>query len=209
MNLTDKSSYIGFSRISASSKLLKITHKLIIDFLENTVPQEELSEINTFLRNGVNKVISDTLSAVRVSPSGSAVIDFIIDVFCHDNNGIVSEDYEDYRDSKKISVFEKLFFRYKNEFFFRAEEVANYISVKFKTDITHSHVIKELSKANLLSYNKEGTSHHLPDKLRKKYNNNKRYSTLNIEVLKDLIIDQQLDFLDYCTSPIKELTPYN
>jgi DNA mismatch repair ATPase MutS len=137
------------------------------------------------------------------------VIDFIIDVFCRDNNKIVAEDYEDYRDSKKISVFEKLFFRYKNEFFFRAEEVANYISMKFKKDVTPSYVIKELSKANLLSYNKEGTSHHLPNKIRKKYDNDKRYSTLNIEVLKDLIIDQRLDFMDYYTSPIKELTPYN
>jgi hypothetical protein len=55
-------------------------------------------------------VISDTLAAVKVTPSGSLVINFIIDVFCRDNNEIVVEDYEDYRDSKKISVFEKLFF---------------------------------------------------------------------------------------------------
>lgn len=205
----DKSAYIGFSRISASSKILKITHQLIIAFLENRVPKNALDEINKFLRDGVNKVISDTLAAVKVTPSGSPVIDFIIDVFCRDNNEIVAEDYEDYRDSKKISVFEKLFFRYKNEFFFRAEEVANYISMKFKKDVTPSYVIKELSKANLLSYNKEGTSHHLPNKIRKKYDNDKRYSTLNIEVLKDLIIDQRLDFMDYYTSPIKELTPYN
>jgi hypothetical protein len=81
--------------------------------------------------------------------------------------------------------------------------------MKFKKDVTPSYVIKELSKANLLSYNKEGTSHHLPNKIRKKYDNDKRYSTLNIEVLKDLIIDQRLDFMDYYTSPIKELTPYN
>ena len=188
---------------------LKITGNIVIRFLqENNIPEKNLKTLISVFKQSIEGTISDTLAYVKTSPSGSPVIDFIIDVFAYDNNEIIAEDYEEYMSSKKISVFEKLFFRYKQKFLFRANEVADYISAKSSTDISSSDLIKELSKANLLAYNKEGYYPHLPKKIRETYGDQKRYSRLNLEILSGLVEEQYSEFTDYLNSPIKDLQPF-
>lgn len=103
--------------------------------------------------------------------------------------------------------FNKLFFRYKSKFFFRADDVASYISSHCKIDISPTQLINELVKADLLPYSKEGKRPHLPNKLRNDTGDNRRYSRLNLEVLMDLVSERYIDCADCFNSPIKELNP--
>ena len=202
------SKYVGFSRIAYSNKLLKIMSNIVMMFLcNNNVPKKNLEILNKIFNNSIDGAIQDTLEAVKASSSGSSVIDFIIDIFAYDINEVIAKDYYEYIKSKKISVQEKLFFRYKKMYIFRLDEVAAYISHKTGNDISSSELLNELSKANLLKYNKEGYQPHLPQKLREESENNKRYSRLNLEVLSGLVEGIYCKISDACNSPIPELRP--
>lgn len=195
----DSENYIGFARISNSHLLMKIAQHLLIAFLRSQSIGASYNELNAYLDAAIKTAIKDTLNSVKVEDSYSPITDAVIGIFRRDNDNIVAEDYDEYRKDDSM-----MFFRYKGEYFFKAEGLAAHLCKKLGKKYSSKQILSELDE--FLTFNNEGVTRHLPHQLRKKKpENNQRFSALSKEALIDYIVSTSSSYFDYSGSPIKKL----
>ena len=193
----EKKSYIGFARISNSVTAMKTAQYLLVKFLSACASDNICREIDGFFERGIKASALDTLDSVKNKEPDSEIEEIVTEIFRSDKDDIVAKNYDEYRDDKTA-----LFFRYKDGYYFRAENLSRYIYEVFGKTYSTKAILNGLDP--LLVFNNEGRSHHLPRPLRK-HEKNKRFSALSVSALTDRILQKSSSYWDYCSSPIKEL----
>jgi hypothetical protein len=182
------------------------------------IEEKDIKKINTLLRAGIEKTIYDTLAKVRKALAQSDILEAMLQIFCFDRDNIVAKSYEQYLKSQGYThgcdyedgdenegLARKIFFRHKDKFYYRGNELADYMSGILHRNVTRNEIAKDLGGANLLSYSGAELSRRLPNKLENKVGDHQRYYCLNANALRDFVEGHYPDFLSRVNSPIKEL----
>jgi len=194
--------YVGYQRIMASNKLLKIACYVLMHFLCSEKAFEDNNELNRIakiLDNGITTAIADTLESVRTDPAESKILSVILDIIHRDPDDIMAKSYEKYCKSDH-----KLLFRYRDDYYyFRGETLAQYVESKCGEPVALKTLSAELFKANLLvPYGGELSSHLPSDLLDKKSKHKKRYYRMSIPALEDLLEKSYPSYFEKMTSPL-------
>lgn len=193
--------HVGYQRIMASNKLLKITSHVLMDFfctIKAFKNNDELNRISKILGNGITTAIEDTLESVRTAPVESKILSVILDIIHHDPDDIMAKSYKHYMDSDH-----KLMFRYHNDYYyFRGEILAQYIESKCGEPMTTKKLSGELMKANLLVPHGGELSSPLPLELRPKKKSKKRYYRMSISALEDMLNKAYPGYFEQLSSPL-------
>jgi hypothetical protein len=186
----------------ASYNLLKVVKHLVLSFWK----EKGLAQTDAFQRvyqnfdRGIDYGISHTLESIKRPSDFSQIALIIATIFESDPNKAVAKNEE-----KFFKSGSKIFFRYKNYFYFQGKVAAEYIGALIDTDLSVTALSRELNRLNLLVIHGGEYSSKLPLPLRKY--TLKRFYCLKVDALIELIENVYTGQLYGINSPIKELRP--
>ena len=172
------SEYIGFPRVIASYKLLRITEFLISKFFSKYCDSERANKFGALLHKGIKKSIDDTLESIR-NPCGTPPVAVALVEAYIENDRILAKSHTKYLEKKN-----KFLFREGSFLYFRGDHLAAFLSGKMEADISLKRLSAELTAANLLISFGGELSGRLPGKLR--HRDGRRFYRISIDRFEDL-----------------------
>lgn len=202
--------YAGYSRIMAAYKLLTIAQELFLMFCSEKYCNDQIYEnFGSRLECGVSKAIETTLKYVYTKPGNPYIVNTILRSLMRDPDNIFANSFEKYLENDHYIIF-----RHKDCYYFRGQELVNYISRVSKEEFSVTALSKELQKAHLL---KKHSYVKLPKKLVDKYKTlkndtmdrhidiNKKFYRMNLNDIVEFVDISCENRDDFIESPIKEL----
>jgi hypothetical protein len=204
----DSGEYSGYHRIMSSCTLLKITADLLnLFFSVSQIDDEEQEKFSRMLNKGIEAAVSDTLACVHSTSSVSDVVATIANIFSCNPHELIASSADAYFENLQDKYY--LFFPFKNQYFFRGAELADFLRKSLKRDISVTEISKALSEEHLLDKYGGEFCADLPagifhgKKKNKKRDEAGKFYRLSVDALKDLVLRLYPDYLARKNSPLE------
>lgn len=196
----DSSAYMGFHRVMTSYRLLEISRYVVMRYFQHVL-FKRMEKTSRKLEQGIIDSISSTLDLLKRESEWSPIARIIAEVFAADPDMIVTDEPKKYfKDPQKV------FLRYDDRIYVRAEHLIQYLEYRLKVSITSQELSMELTKLGVLIITREKTTK-LPVDLRKF--SKKRYYRMDVRAVCDFTESIFPDALSRTRSPLYELNPFD